>query len=214
MEDGNILGGFRIVIDLQAHIYGAGGQQYIFPIPEVPTTLRPDAVLLFPPPPHLVTAHRSKGWVVLLELTSCFDDEQSFLNAQQRKDSRYFELTGLIRGAGYDVTCITLEVGCRGLVHKRGLDCLQHLSHDMLGCPLSVSRSFVRSLAKDTGQVALSTSYSIWAARRWVGQDDKGYQHKLIQERYGQARREALHVLIVCPVSTCALPFLWGDVSF
>jgi hypothetical protein len=103
---------------------------------------------------------------VLVELTSCFDDEPSFLEAQRYKDDRYTDLVMDLRQAGYDASAISVEVGCRGIVHQRGLSQLFELYCVTMGCSERLAKLFVRELAKEAGQIALCASFAIWSARR------------------------------------------------
>ena len=105
--------------------------EYLFPQHIAATTLRPDIVLW----------DDAKKRLFLIELTICF--ETSFVEAAQRKTSRYADLKQWATEAGYTTSLITLEVGSRGVVCYQGF----------------------KQLSRHLGQKALHQSYHIWCLR-------------------------------------------------
>ena len=77
---------------------------YVFPPHIAKTDLRPDIV---------VWSDRARS-VSLLELMVCH--ESNFVDAHQRKATRYLELEDQIRHAHFWVKTIPIQVGCRGFI--------------------------------------------------------------------------------------------------
>ena len=119
--------------------------EYYFP-PEIATTdLRPDLVLF----------SSQKREVVIIELTVCY--ELSFQKAQERKESKYFDLVEEAESNHYKADLITLQVGSRGIIDSNSFLPLRNYAR----VKPSVWKEFLRVIAA----TVIMGSFKIWVNR-------------------------------------------------
>ena len=144
-------------------------RQYRFPVQGVATEQRPDIVYVFPGL-DLNEANRLsgsvKGSVVIIELTCCFDNSESFRKAVNRKQERYADLISQLQALGWDAVCLTVEVGSRGIVNAEGFGELLNLLRIVTQLKAGETRKLGAAFKKELSSIALNCSYAIWAARR------------------------------------------------
>ena len=118
---------------------------YLFPTILATTDLRPDLVIY--------SIEKRDAYIV--ELTVPF--ETNFRQAQERKQSKYYEIMEEAIANGFDVDLITLEVGSRGFVCPEGFTQLQDM--------LLVSSRQMKQLMINVSVAAITGSYGIWTSR-------------------------------------------------
>ena len=119
--------------------------EYYFP-PEIATTdLRPDLVLF----------SSQKREVVIIELTVCY--ELSFQKAQERKESKYFDLVEEAESNHYKADLITLQVGSRGIIDSNSFLPLRNYAK----VKPTVWKEFLRVIAA----TVIMGSFKIWVNR-------------------------------------------------
>ena len=106
--------------------------------------------------PDLVILEENKKTVSLLELACCFEREQNFTNANNRKQERYSALTTDIENRGYTVNLVPFEIGSRGLIKIQ-------TKSDLLLC-LKTQHSFKigNNFFKEISKIALLCSFAIY----------------------------------------------------
>ena len=143
---GKLNGGYEIFTDLTGRGSRASGT---VPLDVVPTTQRPDIVIL----------NRTDRRIVLFELTVPWDSNVG--NAHQLKMDKYAALVGDLENAGYRVNLFCFEVSVRGQITKankaRLKSFLFHVS--------PARRSVFMKLANAISKAALLGSFSIYCAR-------------------------------------------------
>ena len=91
-----------------------------------------------------------------LELTCCFEREQNFTNANNRKLERYSALPTDIENRGYTENLLPFEIGSRGLIKIQ-------TKSDLLLC-LKTQHSFKigNNFFKEISKIALLCSFAIY----------------------------------------------------
>ena len=122
---------------------------YIFPPHIAKTDLRPD----------IVVWNDTTRSVTLLELTVCH--ESNFVEAHQRKVTRYLDLEEEIQRSHFQVETIPIQVGCRGFVDIESFERVKAL----ITCGLGIRkwRKFVQEISEAT----IKSSHSIWTSRNY-----------------------------------------------
>ena len=124
------------------------GEGYQLPCCIVSTDLRPDIV-------WWDFSHKS---VCFVELTVCF--ETNYVDAAERKTTKYADLVRQARSNGYRATLITLQVGSRGVPHYESFVALARV----LDMPKKVLISLITSATK----AAIQGSFKIWCSRNCI----------------------------------------------
>ena len=122
---------------------------YVFPPHVARTDLRPDIVIW-----NDVT--RS---VLLFELTVCH--ESNFVDAHQRKVTRYLDLEEEIQRSHFRVKTCPIQVGCRGFVDLASFENIKEIVKWNLG--VKKWNSFLREIS----HVTIKASYNIWTSRNY-----------------------------------------------
>ena len=117
---------------------------YDFPSAAASTDLRPD----------LVMWSDSQQVMVLTELTVCF--ETNFVEASQRKKSKYQDLLEACMASGYTTELVSLEVGSRGFVNLPGFKRLFRF--------FSMSKKDKLTIIRRVSREALIQSHRIWTS--------------------------------------------------
>ena len=124
------------------------GEGYQLPCRIVSTDLRPDIL-------WWDFSHKS---VCFVELTVCF--ETNFVDAAERKTTKYADLVRQARSNGYRATLITLQVGSRGVPHYESFVALARV--------LDMSKKVLTSLITSTAKAAILGSFEIWCSRNCI----------------------------------------------
>ena len=122
---------------------------YVFPPHIAKTDLRLD----------IVVWNDTTRSVTLLELTVCH--ESNFVEAHQRKVTRYLDLEEEIQRSHFQVETIPIQVGCRGFVDIESFERVKAL----ITCGLGIRkwRKFVQEISEAT----IKSSHSIWTSRNY-----------------------------------------------
>lgn len=121
------------------------GNQLLFPREIVETSLRPDLVMWSEP----------RKTILLVELTVPW--EEGMEAANERKRSKYADLAGDCRDAGWKATIYPVEVGCRGFVGSSTVRLLRDI-----GCKGAACRKAIKELAEE----AERGSFWLWLRRK------------------------------------------------
>ena len=121
---------------------------YVFPPNITSTDLRPD----------IVVWNDTTRSVSLLELTVCH--ESNFVEAHQRKVTRYLDLEEEIRRSRFRVKTMPIQVGCRGFVDIKSFEGMKEL---VTGVNIRTYRKFLQDICSTT----ISASYNIWTSRNY-----------------------------------------------
>ena len=124
------------------------GEGYQLPCRIVSTDLRP----------VIVWWDFSNKSVCFVELTVCF--ETNFVDAAERKTTKYADLVRQARNNGYRATLITLQVGSRGVPHYESFVALARV--------LDMPKEVLISLITSTTKAAIQGSFKIWCSRNCI----------------------------------------------
>lgn len=122
---------------------------YVFPPHIAKTDLRPD----------IVVWNDTTRSVSLLELTVCH--ESNFVEAHQRKVTRYLDLEEEIRRSHFRVKTVPIQVGCRGFVDISSFEGIKETISN--NAKIATWRKFLR----DVAIVTIRGSYRIWISRNY-----------------------------------------------
>ena len=131
-----------IIADLQDH------PTYVFPPHIAHTDQRPDIVIW----------SDSEKCILLIELTACH--ETNFIEAHQRKVTRYLDLEQEIQRSHYRVKTIPIQVGCRGFID---IESFERMKKVVSNIATKTWRQFLR----DTAVTTIKASYKIWTSRNY-----------------------------------------------
>ena len=124
------------------------GEGYQLPCRIVSTDLRSD----------IVWWDFSNKSVCFVELTVSF--ETNFVDATERKTTKYTDLVQQARSKGYRATLLTLQVGSRGVPHYESFVALARV--------LDMSKKVLTSLITITANAAILGSFEIWCSRNRI----------------------------------------------
>ena len=104
--------------------------------------------------PDIIIYSNLAKFVILIELTC--PAEEYIEAAAIRKVARYVPLSGLIRDNGWNVSTMTIEVGCRGFVAHSVRMCLKRLGFSNSACT---------RICRKLSNVVSRCSFAMWLSR-------------------------------------------------
>ena len=86
--------------------------------------------------------------------------ESNFVEAHQRKVTRYLDLEEEIRRSHFRVKTMPIQVGCRGFVDIKSFEGMKEL---VTGVNIRTYRKFLQDICSTT----ISASYNMWTSRNY-----------------------------------------------